>query len=275
MTARESARESAWKSERADGLAGSCPQTRPAAALALGVSCAPMSPSPAPRLRRAYFECRYGQLHVHNAIPSGGGFDELTTLVCLHASSGTGRVFLEFSKLLGTSRSIYSPDTPGCGESDAPPRPVPVSGYADALGDFLDSMRFRQVDLLGVHSGAAVAAELAITLPKVVRRVVMVGAPALDAESRRSYRDLSAPEGTPRGALWARAALIDWDGEARLRLVKQPVLVLRPRDNFWEAGGRVARLLSHAKVVDLADQDKNLMERAPEVAARHVSAFLA
>ena len=47
-----------------------------------------------PRLRRAYFECRHGQLHVHNAIPDGGGFDELTTLICLHGSAGSGRMFL-------------------------------------------------------------------------------------------------------------------------------------------------------------------------------------
>lgn len=233
-----------------------------------------MSPTPAPRLRRAYFECRHGQLHVHNAIPSGGGFDELTTLVCLHASSATGRSFLELSRVLGASRSVYSPDTPGCGESDAPTAAMPIAGYAEAIGDFLDSMRFRQVDLLGAHSGAAVAAELAIARPKQVRRVVMVGAPALDADARRSYRDLSAPEGTPRGALWARAAVIDWDGDARLPLVKQPLLVLRPKDNFWDAGGRVSRLVPGARVIDLPDQDRHLLEKAPELVARHVSAFL-
>src|SRR5262245_29789585 len=108
-----------------------------------------------PRLRRAYFECRYGQLHVHNAIPSGGGFDEQTTLICLHASSSTGRLFLPVSQLLGTTRSVYSPDTPGCGESDGPSAALSIAGYAEAIGDFLDSMRFRQVDLLGAHSGAA------------------------------------------------------------------------------------------------------------------------
>jgi len=235
-----------------------------------------MNQEPAsPRLRRAYFECRYGQLHVHNAIPAGGGFDEQTTLICLHASSTTGRVFLEFSRLLGTSRSIYSPDIPGCGESDPPPQQLSVAGYAEAIGDFLDSMRFRQVDLLGVHSGAAVAAELAISRAAVVRRLVMVGAPALDADQRRSYRDLSAPEGTPRGALWARAALIDWDPDQRLPKVKQPLLVLRPRDNFWEAGGRVTRLLPGARVVDLPDQDRNLLEKAAPLVAKQVSAFLA
>src|SRR5882672_10914192 len=93
-----------------------------------------------PRLRRAYFECRYGQLHVHNAIPAGGGFDEQTTLVCLHSSSATGRSFLEVSRVLGNSRSIYSPDTPGCGESDGPPTALGIAGYADAIGDFLVSM---------------------------------------------------------------------------------------------------------------------------------------
>ncbi len=235
-----------------------------------------MPPSPAPpRLRRAYFECRHGQLHVHNAIPSGGGFDELTTLICLHASSGTGRSFLELSKLLGATRSIYSPDIPGCGESDPPPGPLSVSGYAEAIGDFIDSMRFRQVDLLGAHSGAAIAAELAITRPNQVRKVVMAGAPALDAAERRSYRDLSPPAGLPQGAAWARAALIDWDADARLPQIKQSLLALRPRDNFWEAGGRVSRLVAGGRVVDLPDQDRKLLEKAPELVARHVSAFLA
>ena len=99
-----------------------------------------------PRLRRAYFECRHGQLHVHNAIPDGGGFDEQTTLICLHGGGGSGRMFLELSRRLGTSRSIYSPDLPGCGESDSAASSLSVSAYADAIGDFLDSMRFRQVD---------------------------------------------------------------------------------------------------------------------------------
>jgi pimeloyl-ACP methyl ester carboxylesterase len=227
-----------------------------------------------PRLRRAYFESRYGQLHVHNAIPAGGGFDEQTTLICLHASSSTGRSFLPISRILGMTRSVYSPDTPGCGESDGPPGALSVRGFAEVLGEFIDSMRFRQIDLLGAHSGAAVAAELAIARPKVVRKVVMVGAPVLDESERRSYRDLSAPEGTPPGALIARAALIDWKSESRLPLVKQPLLVLRPRDNFWEAGGRVAKLVPGAKVVDLPEHDKRILETQPQLVVKHLSAFL-
>jgi pimeloyl-ACP methyl ester carboxylesterase len=159
-----------------------------------------------PRLRRAYFECRHGQLHVHNAIPVGGGFDELTTLICVHGAAGSGRVFLELSRHLGSSRSVYSPDLPGCGESDAPEGKLSISGYADAVADFLDSMRFRQVDLLGSGAGAAVASELAVSRPKVVRKVCLVG--------------FGSQEAGPAAALAAAGAA--WAPE-RLQAVQQPV----------------------------------------------------
>ncbi len=228
----------------------------------------------APRLRRAYFECRYGQLHVHNAIPAGGGFDEQTTLVCLHAHGTTGRSFLELSRVLGQSRSVYSPDIPGCGESDAPPKALPMAGYAEAIADFTDSMRFRQMDLIGVHNAAGIAIELALARPKIVRRVVMIGAPILDADERKSYKDLSAPEGLTLGATWVRATLADWRGESRVALVKQPLLLLRPKDSWWDAGGRLAKLLPGAKVVDLPEQEKRVLETQSALVAKHVTHFL-
>jgi pimeloyl-ACP methyl ester carboxylesterase len=172
----------------------------------------PMDTSP-PRLRRAYFECRHGQLHVHNAIPVGGGFDELTTLICLHGSAGTGRIFLEVSKRLGNSRSIYSPDMPGCGESDASTAKLSIGGYADAIADFLDSMRFRQVDLLGVGAGAAVATELAVSRPKVVRKLYLLGIPGKETAT------------TDAGAQGLQSAAAEWRTDRR-QLVKQPVLAI-------------------------------------------------
>jgi pimeloyl-ACP methyl ester carboxylesterase len=164
-----------------------------------------------PRLRRAYFECRHGQLHVHNAIPVGGGFDELTTVINLHGASGTGRMFLEVSKRLGSSRSLYSPDLPGCGESDAATTRLSIGGHADAIADFLDSMRFRQVDLLGVGAGAAVAVELAVARPKVVRKLFLFGVAGKEA---------AAPGA---GAQALQAAASEWRADRR-QLVQQPVL---------------------------------------------------
>lgn len=185
----------------------------------------------APRLRRAYFECRHGQLHVHNAIPEGGGFDELTTLICLHGGGGTGRIFLELSKRLGTSRSIYSPDLPGCGESDAAPGPLSVAAYAEAIGDFLDSMRFRQVDLLGAGAGAAVATELAIGRPKVVRKICLLGTTASDTET-----------GTA-GSRALQAAARAWNADRR-QLVAQPLLALEKETEVEAGAESLARQLS-------------------------------
>ena len=139
-----------------------------------------------PRLRRAYFECRHGQLHVHNAIPVGGGFDELTTLICLHGSAapdGCSWSSRSFSAPAARSTARICPAAGiRCGGES-----LVGAAYADAIGDFLDSMRFRQVDLLGAGAGAAVAAELAIGRPKVVRKVCLLG-PGRQRRRRRTRR---------------------------------------------------------------------------------------
>src|SRR5262249_50700393 len=109
-------------------------------------------------------------------------------LLCLHQTSGTGRVFERFLTLAGRDRSVYAPDIPGFGESDAPPARPMITDYAAAVGDFLHTMRFRQVDVLGYQTGALVAAELALARPKQVRRVVLVSVPVLTEVERDTLR---------------------------------------------------------------------------------------
>ena len=134
-----------------------------------------MKPRPPPRLRRAYFDCRYGQLHVHNAIPAGGGFDELTTLICIHGAGQTGRVFAAVLAGLGGERSIYALDLPGAGESDPAPGVDALQAGVHAITDFLDSMRIRQVDAIAEGTGAGIARRLAVERPAQLRRVVLIG----------------------------------------------------------------------------------------------------
>jgi pimeloyl-ACP methyl ester carboxylesterase len=136
---------------------------------------------PPPRLRRAYYDCRYGQLHLHNAIPGGGGFDELTPVLCVHPSGETGRAFLPLLAVLGYERSVYAPDLPGCGQTD----PAPGEAYAvagvHALADFLDSMRIRSVDLISLGDGQQIAQRLAALRGAGVRRVMHLAATDLQA----------------------------------------------------------------------------------------------
>ena len=127
------------------------------------------------RSRRAYFDCRYGQLHVRTAFPTTGGFDEKVTLFCLHAAGTSGRQFSGFLPLAATHRSVYAPDLPGSGESDPAPSAGPVESAA-ALADLATDLRLRQLDVLGFREGAAVAVELAAARPDLVRRLVLIGA---------------------------------------------------------------------------------------------------
>ena len=196
-----------------------------------------------PRVRRGYFECRYGQLHVHNAIPPGGGFEEATTLLCLHPAGLNGRAFKGLLPQLGRDRSVYAPDIPGSGESDGPATRASVVEIATALGDFLDSMRFRQLDVLGYQHGSLLAAELAIARPQQIRRVVLVGVPPTT------------------------------EGE-RLRQIGQPVFVIRPKDDLWDSTPRAREFLPRARALDLPQIGANLFETASEQIVGPIKEFL-
>ena len=155
------------------------------------------------RLRRAYFDCRYGQLHVHQAIPPGGGFDEAAPLLCIPGRQGTGRFFESLLGPLGADRSIYAPDLPGCGESDSAGAAAGAEQYALALTDLLDSLRQRQVDILAHAEGVETAVAIEKLRPHaLVRRLACIGGSPQALEGVRAlnivFRELP-PDGAPAG----------------------------------------------------------------------------
>ena len=123
-------------------------------------------------VRRAYFDCRFGQLHMHYAIPAGGGFDEGTTLLCIPDRPGSGRFYQPMLRPLGRDRSVYAPDLPGCGESD-PPDVEGTESNVLALFDFMDSMRIRKVDVLAHGQGVAIAIAMVKSQPPRIGRLVL------------------------------------------------------------------------------------------------------
>jgi pimeloyl-ACP methyl ester carboxylesterase len=234
-------------------------------------------------LRRAYLECRYGQVHLRTAFPSTGGFDERNALVCLHAGPFSCRSFEPFLPEIGRDRSVYAPDAPGCGESDPPPSRPAIADYAVVIGEFLDSLRLREVDVLGHHASAAVAAELAVQRPALVRRLVFVGLPLYTAADRDAFNAEPRPVPTAAAAAqlhngprawWLESAARSWPGVERLRLVSQRALVLRPKDELWEQTLRGRSLLASAAWRDLPERDAGLFTAAPAEVAAEVRRFL-
>jgi pimeloyl-ACP methyl ester carboxylesterase len=252
-------------------------------------------------IRRSYAESRYGQTHVWTAYPSGGGFDEHTPVVCLHHAGGSARLFAPVLRELGHDRSIYAPDLPGHGTSDAPSGKFAVGDLAGAVLDFIDSLRLRQVDIFGYQLGAQIAAELAIARPQQVRRMLLWGIPTYSAQDRVSSLQPTAPLGSREDGAdvseeWRRmverkapnastaslaeelsdrlrsahiapkahAASVEYIASERLPLVKQPTLLLRVKDEYWEQAPRVRGLLPNGSLLDLPDHGAGMLSAAPQ-----------
>ncbi len=251
--------------------------------------------SAAVRIRRGYFESRFGQLHVHHAIPGGGGFEEGTPLLALHPATHSGRLFTALLTTLGRDRSAFAPDLPGFGESDAPDG-LSIGEQAAALGDFLDAMRLRHVDLLGCGLGARVALELAATRPAVRRLVIAVlptgetSLPPQSADDADAYlRAVWAAARRDCGADAPLAMIMAACGERlrnaahaagaeqaplreRLSQISQPLLVLHAPD--WPHGAEVsaADLPAHARRTPCRDVSQ--LQHAPQPIVAAIQDFL-
>jgi pimeloyl-ACP methyl ester carboxylesterase len=196
-------------------------------------------PAETVRTRRAYFDCRFGQLHVRTAFPATGGFDEQVPLFCLHSDQSSSRTFATFLPEMADVRSVYAPDLPGLGESD----PAPTSTLEEAAGaiaDLADDLRLRQIDLLGLQRGARVSLDLAAARPALVRRLVLVGVFAADP----------------------------------LPTVKQQTLIMRTRLDTPDDIAKLKTKMPNSKFVDIEDYANDLFAAAPKTLAKQIGAFL-
>jgi len=242
--------------------------TRPRTAARNAASISRKSQSVTVHSRKMYVDCRFGQLHLHTAFPSSGGFDELTPLVCIAPAPLSGRLFKPLLGNLGKDRSVYAPDLPGCGESDSPSATPTMSDYSAGLVDLLDSLRLRQVDVLGYKGGSLAAVEFALARPTQVRRVILVGVPMLDAKEREAESSSPSESGQRLAP-----ALRGYPAGERLPLMHQPTLVLRQKDEFWQETARTDALLREGRRVDLPEDFQTLDDGAAELVT-YVREFL-
>jgi len=213
-------------------------------------------------------------------MPPGGGFEEGTPILCVHDLPGSGRVFTRFLALAGEDRSVYAPDLPGFGESDGPTARPTMADYAAALGDFLDSMRLRNLALLGLRGGVIPATELALSRPTQVSRLILISVPLPTEAERQAGRSPPAPvaaEGAFRpseAARWVLEAAAQYPLRERLARLSQRLLVLRPHDELWEATARVREVLPAARVTELQQSAGDVLAFTPQRIVEAAREFL-
>jgi pimeloyl-ACP methyl ester carboxylesterase len=73
---------------------------------------------------------------------------------------------------------------------------------------------------------------------------------------------------------WLTHAALQYPVRERLSLITQQVLLLRPRDDLWDATLRAREVLPKARCIDIAEQGPGLFEAAPELVADALKDFL-
>jgi pimeloyl-ACP methyl ester carboxylesterase/catechol 2,3-dioxygenase-like lactoylglutathione lyase family enzyme len=262
---------------------------------------------PAVETRRTFVDTRWGQLHVRRAAPVAA-VGARPPVVLLHMSPLSGRMFDALQPQLAGDRVVYAPDTPGYGDSDAPPTRPALDDYADVLGQWLASLG-EPVDLVGYHTGAAIATAIARRHPDRVRKLVIVSVPIFPEATKARLRNAEpaalredgthllemwkssmgvrpagqsleqvartvADKQAPAHSEWAIRALVDYPLTERLSELTPPTLIVRPKDTLWDGTAEAAKLVPGAELVDRPQWGYGLFDAAPAEIAALLREFL-
>lgn len=239
----------------------------------------------AAHVNRAYTKGHAGQIHYRVA----GSHGSRSPLLLLHPSPLSGYVFETLMGDMARDRFVVAPDTPGFGMSDPPAQPPEIRDYAAAMLDFIAELGLGVVDVLGYHTGALTAVEMARQSPDVVRKIVMISATIFSPEETEAFRRQYTPkpvderpaamaarwpffknefwrmapsphhqfniflEGqrNPDWSWWGHRAAFNYDLAAALQAADHPILILNPEDDLWVYTARAAPLLKNGRVHDL------------------------
>jgi len=261
------------------------------------------------KIRRQFVDADYGQMHMRIF----GNVLDKNTLVCLHQSPKSSREFIEFMGVAGDDRRVIAIDSPGHGESDIPRSKMRIEDFATSIWSALDTLSLGKVDLLGHHTGAKVAAEMAYQRPSDVGGVVMVSALVLSAEEREDFKSQFQPipldeDGTRFKHMWSQSIkyrgpgvtleqlaasmaenlrageAYEWGHEAafnysdnfavRIASLPHRITVLNPKDMLFEYTPRVGKLLQNGEVIDHLEWGFGFLETDTEGAVKAVKAAL-
>lgn len=225
---------------------------------------------------KAYAPSDYGQLHYRIVTPSGP--QTRPPLLCLHQTPSSGTEWEVVMADLAIDRVVLAPDTPGYGASDQPPAPLLIEQFARIMFQFMDHLTASGTiapgpfDVMGFHTGSITATEMARSSPERIRRLVLFGLAAYDAEVRKEKLDTLYAKFPPPGdnldhieklwaifgqlsdarmsmekrhiamaeclrlgarMPWAYEAVYRYDFLAAMTEVDQDVLIINPEDDLW------------------------------------------
>lgn len=257
---------------------------------------------------RVFVKTRSGRLH---AAIAGEGFPVLL----LHQTPRSWDEYRDVLPLLGRRFRAIAMDTAGFGDSQ--PKPWgdnSIESWAAAAFDLLDALGVTRAALVGHHTGAVVAMEMAASRPDRVAALVLSSCPFVDATRRASHHGKPVidevtrrPGGEHLTELWQRRQpfyppgdttllerfMVDalkagelaveghrvvgrYHMETRVPLVTSPTLVLSATadPHAYPAAPRVAQAIAGSRCVEIAGGMVPLPDQMPAAFAAAVESLL-
>jgi pimeloyl-ACP methyl ester carboxylesterase len=114
-----------------------------------------------------------------NTIDLGEG----PPVVFVHGLSGSWQNWLEQLPVMAAEHRVVAMDLPGFGHSPMPNGEISIAGYARLLDGLLGALGIDAAAVVGNSMGGFIGAELAISFPQRVARLVLVSAAGLSTHN--------------------------------------------------------------------------------------------
>jgi pimeloyl-ACP methyl ester carboxylesterase len=131
-------------------------------------------------MERHFVKTSLGQVHVVGAGQGAG-----PPVVLMHQTPRSTDEFAEVIPLVAMRHRVLAIDNPGYGCSDHPEEQPSVEQYCEVILEVLDHFEAQSAHLVGHHTGAILAVEIAAARPDRVAKIVLSGPVYMDEESRR------------------------------------------------------------------------------------------
>jgi len=133
-------------------------------------------------------------------------------LLLLHQTPFSSEEYSLIIPVLAKSYRVVAMETLGSGYSDIPPREYEIEDYAQSVVNFLNAIGINKTSIVGHHTGASIALEVAAAYPERVDKLILSGCPTWGPERWKQYFIDGGPRvGTPmRPPADDGMFLIDW-----------------------------------------------------------------
>jgi pimeloyl-ACP methyl ester carboxylesterase len=261
-----------------------------------------------PLIERRFVQTRRARIHIA-MIGSG------VPVLLLHQTPRSWDEFRDALPLIGQRDRAIAMDTVGFGGSDALREGEDSIESSAACGfDLFDALGIASAAVVGLHTGAAIAIEMAASYPERVRALVLSASPYVDAAKRAAFTakkiiDETNPssDGTHLLELWQmrqpfyptgdidllnrfvvdaiKAGRMAAEGhrvvnryvmETRLPLVRCPTLVISPAadPHAHPNAGKVVGAIAGAKLIEIDGGMVPLPDQMPDAFAAATLNFL-